>query len=45
MYIYPEIMSNTVEYINNNTEESQRLLGIHYKQLKQLVDKAIELHK
>ncbi|MDB9487714.1 hypothetical protein PN492_14355, partial [Dolichospermum circinale CS-537/01] len=28
--IYPEIMSNIVEYIHNNPEESQRLLGLHY---------------
>jgi hypothetical protein len=36
-------MSNIVEYIHNNSEESQRLLG-HYEQLKQLIEKAIELH-
>ncbi|MFM5981033.1 MAG: transposase family protein [Sphaerospermopsis kisseleviana] len=42
--IYPEIMSNIVEYIHNNPEESQRLLGLHYEQLKQLIEKAIELH-
>jgi ABC-type multidrug transport system fused ATPase/permease subunit len=41
---YPEIMSNIVEYIHNNPEESQRLLGLHYEQLKQLIEKAIELH-
>ncbi|QYX34030.1 transposase family protein [Sphaerospermopsis torques-reginae ITEP-024] len=37
-------MSNIVEYIDNNPEESQRLLGLHYEQLKQLIEKAIELH-
>lgn len=37
-------MSNIVEYIHNNPEESQRLLGVHYEQLKQLIKKAIELH-
>lgn len=42
--IYPEIMSNIVEYIHHNPEESQRLLGLHYEQLKQLIEKAIELH-
>ena len=43
-WIYPEIMSNIVEYIHNNPEESQRLLGLHYEQVKQLIEKAIELH-
>mgnify|MGYP003333548979 FL=1 len=37
-------MSNIVEYIHNNPEESQRLLGLHGEQLKQLIEKAIELH-
>ncbi|MBE9235292.1 DDE transposase family protein, partial [Anabaena aphanizomenioides LEGE 00250] len=37
-------MSNIVEYIHHNPEESQRLLGLHYEQLKQLIEKAIELH-
>jgi hypothetical protein len=37
-------MSNIVEYIHNNPEESQRLLGLHVEQLKQLIEKAIELH-
>ncbi|MGC8453067.1 MAG: hypothetical protein ACL9RN_08620, partial [Cylindrospermopsis raciborskii] len=31
-------------YIHNNPEESQRLLGLHVEQLKQLIEKAIELH-
>ncbi len=43
-WIYPEIMSNIVGYIHNNPEESQRLLGLHYEQLKQLIEKAIEPH-
>jgi hypothetical protein len=33
LYIYPGIMSNIVEYIHNNPEESQRLLGLHVEQL------------
>jgi hypothetical protein len=37
-------MSNVTEYIHNNLKECQRLLGLDYKQLKQLIEKAIELH-
>jgi hypothetical protein len=37
-------MSNIVESIHNNPEECQRLLGLDYEQLKQLIEKAIELH-
>jgi len=36
-------MSNIIEYIHNNPEESQRLLGLHYEDFKKLVDKAIDL--
>lgn len=37
-------MSNIIEYINNNPEESHRLLGIEHQQLKQLIEKAINIH-
>jgi len=37
-------MSNISEYIQNNPHESQRLLGLKYEQLQQLLEKAIELH-
>lgn len=37
-------MSNIFEYIQNNPHESQRLLGLKYEQLQQLLEKAIELH-
>jgi len=38
-------MSNIIEYLNNNPEESQRLVGIEHQQLNQLIEKAINLHK
>lgn len=37
-------MSSILEYIENNPQESQRLIGLKYEQLKQLLDRAIELH-
>jgi Helix-turn-helix of DDE superfamily endonuclease len=37
-------MSSVLEYIDNNPQEAQRLLGLKYEQLKQLLEKAIELH-
>jgi hypothetical protein len=37
-------MHNIIEYLNNNPEESQRLLGIEHQQLTQLIEKAINLH-
>jgi hypothetical protein len=37
-------MSNIIEDLNNNPEESQRLLGIEHQQLTQLIEKAINLH-
>jgi len=38
-------MSSTSKYIKNNPQETQRLIGIglKYEQLKQLLEKAIEL--
>jgi hypothetical protein len=38
-------MSSVLEYIENNPQETQRLLGFKYEQLKQLLEKAIELHE
>lgn len=37
-------MSSVFEYIENNPQKAQRLLGLKYEQLKQLLEKAIELH-
>lgn len=37
-------MSNILEYIENNPQEAQRLIGLKYEQIKQLLEKAIELH-
>jgi Helix-turn-helix of DDE superfamily endonuclease len=37
-------MSSVLEYIENNPQDAQRLLGLKYEQLKQLLEKAIELH-
>ncbi|MEA5597147.1 transposase family protein [Rivularia sp. UHCC 0363] len=37
-------MSSILEYIETNPKEAQRLLGLKYEQLKQLLDKVIELH-
>jgi hypothetical protein len=37
-------MRNIIEDLNNNPEESQRLLGIEHHQLTQLIEKAINLH-
>ncbi|APB34154.1 Transposase IS5 family [Gloeomargarita lithophora Alchichica-D10] len=37
-------MSSISEYIENNPQETQRLIGLKYEQVKQLLQKAIELH-
>ena len=37
-------MNSLLEYIENYPQESQRLLGLRYEQLKQLLEKAIKLH-
>ena len=37
-------MSNVFGYIETNPQEAQRLLGLKYGQLKQLLEKVIELH-
>ena len=37
-------MSTVLEYIEKNPNEAQRLLGLKYEQLKQLLEKAIELY-
>jgi len=37
-------MNSILEYIQNHPQETQRLLGLRYDQLKQLLQKAIELH-
>ncbi|GAX45606.1 hypothetical protein NIES4075_66270 [Tolypothrix sp. NIES-4075] len=37
-------MSNILGYIKKNTEETQRLVGLKYEQLEQLIHLAIALH-
>ena len=37
-------MGTVLEYIEANPKEAQRLLGLKYEQLKQLLEKVIELH-
>ncbi len=37
-------MSSILEYIENNPQKTQRVIGLKYEQLKQLLEKAIELH-
>jgi hypothetical protein len=37
-------MSNILTYIENNPQETQRLLGVKYEQLEQLIKQAIALH-
>jgi len=37
-------MSSILEYIENNPQETQRVIGLKDEQLKQLLEKAIELH-
>lgn len=37
-------MSNLLNYIKNNNQETQRLVGIKYEQLEQLIKQALVLH-
>lgn len=37
-------MSNILSYIQNNPQETQRLVGVKYEQLEQLIKQAIALH-
>jgi len=37
-------MSNLLNYIKNNNQETQRLVGIKYEQLEQLIKQALALH-
>ena len=37
-------MSSILGYIENHPQETQRVIGLKYEQLKQLLEKAIELH-
>lgn len=37
-------MSDILTYIQNNPEETQRLIGVKYEQLEQLIKQAIALH-
>lgn len=37
-------MSDILGYIKNNTQETQRLVGLKYEQLEQLINLAIALH-
>ncbi|MDJ0799780.1 MAG: DDE transposase family protein [Calothrix sp. MO_167.B12] len=38
-------MSTLLEHIQNNPQDSQRLIGIKYEQLQKLLKQAIELNK
>jgi hypothetical protein len=37
-------MSDILDYIKNNPQETQRLVGLKYEQLEQLIKQAIALH-
>lgn len=37
-------MSSVLEYIEKKPQEAQRLIGLKYEQLEQLLEKVIELH-
>lgn len=37
-------MTNIIAYINKNPEETQRLVGLKYDQLQQLIENAQQLH-
>ncbi len=37
-------MSDILSYIQNNPQETQRLIGVKYEQLEQLIQQAIALH-
>jgi hypothetical protein len=37
-------MSDILTYIQNNPEETQRLIGVKYEQLEQLIKQALALH-
>lgn len=39
----PRNMSDILSYIQNNPQETQRLLGVKYEQLEQLIKQAIAL--
>ena len=38
-------MSNLLAYIEQNSQESKRLIGLEYEQLQQLIEQAQLLHK
>ncbi len=37
-------MNSILQYIQHHSQETQRLLGLRYNQLSQLLQKAVELH-
>ncbi|MDV2993605.1 MAG: hypothetical protein N4J56_003259 [Chroococcidiopsis sp. SAG 2025] len=37
-------MSNILSYIKANPQETQRLMGLHYERLQQLIEKTKRLH-
>ena len=37
-------MNDILNYIKNNPQETQRLVGVKYEQLEQLIKQAIALH-
>lgn len=38
-------MSNLLAYIDQNTQESKRLIGLEYEQVQQLIEQAQFLHR
>jgi Helix-turn-helix of DDE superfamily endonuclease len=44
MVFYPKNMSDILGYIRNNPQETQRLVGVKYDQVEQLMKQAIALH-
>ena len=41
---YHQNLTNILNYIQNNPQETQRLVGVKYEQLEQLIKQAIALH-
>jgi hypothetical protein len=44
VFFYQTAMSNILDYIQNNPQETQRLIGLKYEQLEELLEQAIKRH-
>ncbi|MEH2355668.1 helix-turn-helix domain-containing protein [Nostoc sp.] len=44
IFFYHKNMSDILSYIQNNPQEMQRLVGVKYEQLEQLIKQAVALH-